>query len=149
MFRVTRPYLIILMKPRFFSVFWGENIILCILKGILPFKMHKKNFFFTFQNAWNYIFSRKKIVSTLPKIFRPDTWNTLFLFGLTNEPSAQVNWNVTANIWCITSLTMKVSKEAKIRYRYNQVPHLGHHTGKWQTHNKESQEVSPFSFMKK
>ena len=39
-FRVTRTYLYILVKPSFFR-FSGKNIILCILKGILPFKMHK------------------------------------------------------------------------------------------------------------
>ena len=31
----------------FFNYFFsGKNMTLCILKGILPFKMHKKNFFF-------------------------------------------------------------------------------------------------------
>ena len=45
-FRVARPYLNILMKPRmYFQVFW-KNIILCILKGISPFKMHKIIFLF-------------------------------------------------------------------------------------------------------
>ena len=48
-----------------------------------------------FQNALNYIFSRKKIlkkifVPTLPKIFRPVTQNTfIFLFGLTWKQNAQ------------------------------------------------------------
>ena len=42
-FRVTRPYLNLLLKPRFFFRFSGKNII--ILKGILPFKMHKIIFF--------------------------------------------------------------------------------------------------------
>ena len=41
MFRVTRPYQNIQVKPRFFFRFSGNNIILCILKGEMPFKMHK------------------------------------------------------------------------------------------------------------
>ena len=52
----------------------GKNIILCVLKGEIPVKMHKIIFV-----------SRKKIcVPILPKIFRPVTRNThiLFLFGL-------------------------------------------------------------------
>ena len=83
-FRVTRPYLNLQLKPRFFSVFlfvllfyvpsqqlwsWrsvhlttlsfsGKNGILCILKGEMPFKRHKIIFF-----------PEKKIyVPTLPKI---------------------------------------------------------------------------------
>ena len=43
-------------------MFSGKNIILCILKGEMPFKMHKI-----------IMFSRKKIVPILPKIFRPVT----------------------------------------------------------------------------
>ena len=38
--RVTRPYLNFLVKPRFFSGFLEKNIILYILKGNMPFKMH-------------------------------------------------------------------------------------------------------------
>ena len=58
----------------FFSGFLEKNTILCILKGEMPFKMHKIII----------IFPEKKIcVPTLPKIFRPVTRNTLiFLFGL-------------------------------------------------------------------
>ena len=49
-FRVARPYLNWLVKPRFFSqVFW-KNIILFILKGILSFKMHKIIFFYKKKN---------------------------------------------------------------------------------------------------
>ena len=62
-FRVTRPYLNLLMKPWIFFRFSGENIILCILKGEMPFKMHKKVY-----------------VPTLPKIFRPATGNTHFFY---------------------------------------------------------------------
>ena len=40
-FRVTGPYLNLLVKPRFFSGFLNFFIILCILKGEMPFKMHK------------------------------------------------------------------------------------------------------------
>ena len=46
-FRVTQPYLNLLVKPRIVFMFSGKNIILCILKGILPcFERH-----FAFQNA--------------------------------------------------------------------------------------------------
>ena len=44
MFRIIQPYLNLLVKPRFFLVFW-KNIILCILKGVMLFKMHKIIFF--------------------------------------------------------------------------------------------------------
>ena len=50
-FRVTRPYLNLLVKPRNFFRYSGKNIILCILKGEMPFKIHKIIFF-----------SRKKII---------------------------------------------------------------------------------------
>ena len=71
MFRVTRPYLNLPVKPRFFR-FSGKNIIVWILKGQMPFKMHKIIFF-----------SRKKIC--VPNIFRPVIRNTFFLFGLINS----------------------------------------------------------------
>ena len=70
MFRVAQPYLNLLVKPRFFfQVF--KIIILCILKGDVPFKMHKI-----------MLFSRKKsvCVPTLTKIFRPVIRNTLIFF---------------------------------------------------------------------
>ena len=72
MFRVARPYLNLLVNPKVLFRFSGKNITLCILKGKMPFKMHK------------IIFSRKKIkwkiicVPTLPKIFRPVTQNSYF-----------------------------------------------------------------------
>ena len=44
-FRLTRPYLNVLVKPRIFSGFLEKYIILCILKGKMPFKMHKISFF--------------------------------------------------------------------------------------------------------
>ena len=45
-FRVTRPYLNLLVKHRIFSGFLEKNIILCILKVKMPFKM--LNFFYYF-----------------------------------------------------------------------------------------------------
>ena len=45
MFRVTGPYLNLLVKLRFFLGFLEKNIMLCILKGELPFKMHEIIFF--------------------------------------------------------------------------------------------------------
>ena len=44
-FRVARPYLNLPVKPRIFLRFSGKNIILCILKGEMPFKMNKIIFF--------------------------------------------------------------------------------------------------------
>ena len=66
-FRVTGPYLNILVKPRIFFRFSGKSTILCILKGEMPSKMHKIIFF-----------PDKKCVPTLPKDFRPVTQNTYF-----------------------------------------------------------------------
>ena len=44
--KVAPPYLNLLVKHRFFSSFFFEkNIILCILKGKMPFKMRKIIFF--------------------------------------------------------------------------------------------------------
>ena len=46
-FRVTRLYLNLLVKPRIFSpIYLGKNIILCILKSFSSFKMHKIMFVF-------------------------------------------------------------------------------------------------------
>ena len=45
-FRVTRPYLNLLVKPRnFFQVFWKIYDFM-LLKGKMPFKMHKIIYFF-------------------------------------------------------------------------------------------------------
>ena len=75
--RVTQLCLNFLAKPRIF--FRSENnIILCILKGEMPFKMHKIIFFFQIKKI-----VKKLCVPTLPKIFKPFTRNTLiFLIGL-------------------------------------------------------------------
>ena len=43
--RVARLYLNLLVKPILFLRFYVKYIILCILKGELPFKMHKIIFF--------------------------------------------------------------------------------------------------------
>ena len=52
-FRVTRPYLNLLVKHRiFFRISGKNNLILCILKGNMPFKMYKII----------YIFPEKKYV---------------------------------------------------------------------------------------
>ena len=74
LFRVAGPYRNLQVKPRFFSGFLDKNIILCILKGEMPFKMHKIIFFSS---------RKKKCVPILPKMSRLVTRNTLsFLFGL-------------------------------------------------------------------
>ena len=39
---VTRPYLDLLVKPKFFFTFSGKNIIICILKGKFTFQNEKK-----------------------------------------------------------------------------------------------------------
>ena len=75
--RVTLPYLNLLVKPRFFFRFSEKYIILCILKGEMPFKMHKTIFFFSKKDQTHVL------VPTLPKIFSRITRNTLIsLFGL-------------------------------------------------------------------
>ena len=55
MFRVTRPYLNSLVKPRIFSGFLEKYIILCILKGKMPFKMHKIIYFFSEKSVLPYL----------------------------------------------------------------------------------------------
>ena len=63
-FRVTQPYLNLLVKPRiFFRLLRKKNIVLCILKGLS--KCIKLYFFH------DYKIRKKKCVPTLPKIFRP------------------------------------------------------------------------------
>ena len=55
LFRVTRIYLNLLVKPRIFQVFWQIYIILCILKGEMPFKMHKMILFSRKKKLKNYV----------------------------------------------------------------------------------------------
>ena len=75
-FRITGPYLNVLVKPRFFRVFfWGKKIILCILKGKMPFKMHKIIIFF---QKKNYVYLPNLKFSDL----LPESSNTHFSFGL-------------------------------------------------------------------
>ena len=64
-FRVIPLYLNLLVKPRIFSGFLEKNIILCILKGKMSFKMHKIIFFFPEKR----IIKKNICVLTLPKIF--------------------------------------------------------------------------------
>ena len=71
-FRVTRPYLNLLIKPRFFFRFSGKNIISCILKGEMPFKMHKIIFF---QEKKDVYLPYLKILDPLPETL-------IFLFRL-------------------------------------------------------------------
>ena len=70
-FRVTWPYLNLLEKPRIFFRFSGKNTILCILKGEIPFKMHKI-----------ILFSRKKICVPTPYLncsyLLPETTHIIF-----------------------------------------------------------------------
>ena len=76
------------VKPRIFFRFSGKNIILCILKGISPFKMHKIIFF-----PEKKIIKKNKCVPALPKIFRSITRNTLnFLFGII-QPAQASTWD--------------------------------------------------------
>ena len=73
--RPNNPTLLnLLVKPRIFFRFSGKNVILCILIGKMPFKMHKITFFSRI---------KKKIsVPILPKIsdLLPET--NYFLFGV-------------------------------------------------------------------
>ena len=62
-------------------------MILCILKGKMPFKKHKIIFF-----SRKKIIEKKTCVPTLHKIFRPVTRNTLiFLFGLSKKDTRRVH----------------------------------------------------------
>ena len=83
MFRVTRPYLNLLAKPsvknlEYFSAFL-EKYNLCILKGQMPFKMHKiiyfSRIFFFFFFKFVCLFYLK-FSDPLPKT------HIYFLFGL-------------------------------------------------------------------
>ena len=76
-----RHYLNLLVKPRIFFMFSGKNVNFGILKGKMPFKMHKIIYFLKPFKMHKIIFFRKKIrVLTLPKIFRPVTRNTLIFY---------------------------------------------------------------------
>ena len=77
MFRVTRPYLNLLVKPGIFFRFSGKYIILCILKGEMPFKIHK------IMGVFQKKITKEKYVciNFLPKIFRPVSQNTLIFGG--------------------------------------------------------------------
>ena len=75
-FWVSRPYLNLLVKPRNIFMYSGKNIILCILKDKMPFKMPK------------IIFVQKKKLKKylcLPYLKFPDHLHEtlIFLFGLT------------------------------------------------------------------
>ena len=69
-FRVTQPYLNVLLKPGVFSGFLDFFIAFrkakCLSKCIKKIKKNRKKHL-------------KKCVPTLPKIFRPVTRNTLFI----------------------------------------------------------------------
>ena len=84
-FRVTRPYLNLLVNSRIFFRFFGKNIILCILKGELPFKMHIKLYFF-FQKK---IIKKKYVCLPYLKFSDSLPETHIFLFGLnlSEEPS--------------------------------------------------------------
>ena len=74
----------------------------------------------------------------------------LFLFSSKTRIELQVKLSVyPRNIICSSLNSLKVSKGAKIRSRYNQVPHPTQDTNKKVTNSQldttnESQEVSPF-----
>ena len=66
-FRVTRPYLNLLMTPRIFSGFLEKKIILCILKGL--FKVYKIIFFSRKKLLKNYVcaYPTKNFQTRYPK----------------------------------------------------------------------------------
>ena len=88
--RVNRPYLNLLVK-----VFLEKNIILCILKGEMPFKMHK----FIFYSGKKMI---KKNMSTQPKIFRLVTRYTIFLTIKFVEAIFMVFDSICSGYWNFT-----------------------------------------------
>ena len=86
MFRVTRPFLNLLIKHKRF--FWNKYIILCILKGKSPFKMHNIIFFSRkkYEKKIYVCLPYLKISDPLPEthLFLSDPLpeTHLFLFGL-------------------------------------------------------------------
>ena len=110
MFRITRPFLDLKVKFRFSA----ENVILCILKGEMPFKLHKN------------IFSRKICVPTLPKIFRPVTRHTrIFSFGFSSAAtSIGVNLYVHGFVLSTCSWTLLMFKHT-IKQTFNQQKYYG------------------------
>ena len=76
------------------------------------------------------------------KVLMTNISNSMFCF------SSEFDWSV-GKIKCLLHFDKKVSKGAKIRNRYNQVPHLTQDTNGKVTNSQldttnESQEVSPF-----
>ena len=67
MFRVTQPYINLLAKPRTFFMFSRKNIILCILKGEITFKMHKLYFLPEKENKKYVCLPYLKFVDSLPE----------------------------------------------------------------------------------
>ena len=53
-YRVTQPYLNLVVKPRIFSGFLEKYIILCILKREMSFKMHKIIYIFPKYNLMHF-----------------------------------------------------------------------------------------------
>ena len=83
-FRVTRPYLKILEKPRIFFRSSGKKYI------FMHFKMHKIIFF-----------QKKKCVPTLPKIFRSVTRNTLIFYLALCRVCLRFLRHLLCNCYCI------------------------------------------------
>ena len=71
-FRIIRPYLNLLVKPRIFSGFLERSIISCILKAYFFYKMHKIIFF----PEKSYVFLHKL------KFLDPFSATLIYIFGL-------------------------------------------------------------------
>ena len=75
-----------------------KNIILCILKGKMPFKKHKIIFFFP-------ELKKKICVPTLPKIFRPVTRTHTYFFIWSHYSSTFVVHQVSTSL-CLTNVLL-------------------------------------------
>ena len=84
-----------------------------------------------------------------PTRFRSDNVPSLLDLIFTNEENMVLNLSTLPGLGKSDHVILKVSKGAKIRNRYNQVPHLTQDTNGKVTNSQldttnESQEVSPF-----
>ena len=110
MFRVTQPYVNLLVKPRKKSGFLEKNIIECILKGEMPFKMHMILYFFSRKK--NVI--EKKCVPTLPNFPDPLTKTHLFFIWPYESISIKI---CSLNIF----IHMPINMAFIFRYWYNHI----------------------------
>ena len=130
MFRVTRAYLNLLVKPRIFSGFLKIYIILCILKGEMPFKMH------------TIIFLQKKMLYVcLPYLIFSDPLHETPLFFYL----AYTVLNNTTLPYVLTKINVQINCDLMIIYfkdlvlictQWNLHKLFKHYTFKWKRYQQ-------------